>query len=130
MTALLPDEQATGLQGASGWVPVCRLERLARESGVPALVHGEAVAVFRTHEDEVLALSNIDPVTGASVLSRGIMGTRGEVVFVASPLHKEHYGLRDGRCLDDETLRVATYDTRVVDGEVQVGRRRPDRDPQ
>ncbi|MEN8708301.1 MAG: nitrite reductase small subunit NirD [Nocardioides marinisabuli] len=108
------------------WVPVCPLDALAREAGVPALVRGEAVAVFRTHDDQVHALSNIDPVTGASVLSRGIIGTRGDEVFVASPLHKEHYALRDGRCLDDPTLRVAAYDTRVVDGEVQVGGRRPE----
>ena len=54
--------------------------------GVAALVHGEAVAVFRTHDDEVFALGNVDPVSRASVMSRGILGTRGDVPFVAGPL--------------------------------------------
>jgi len=106
------------------WVAVCPLEAVARESGVAALVHGEAVAVFRDHLDEVHALSNLDPASGASVLSRGIIGTRGGVPFVASPMHKQPYRLSDGVCLDDEAVRVPTYAVRVVDGVVQVGPRR------
>lgn len=103
------------------WTRVCPLSAIAREGGVAAWAHGSAVAVFRTHDDEVYALSNADPVTGASVLSRGIIGTRGDTPFVASPLHKQPFGLRDGRCLDDETLRVTTYAVRVADGVVEVG---------
>lgn len=105
------------------WTTVCALEAIRRESGVAALVDGEAVAVFRTHDDEVHALSNLDPVSRASVLSRGIVGTRCGVPFVASPMHKQPWGLRDGVCLDDPDLRVPTYAVRVVDGWVQVGGR-------
>lgn len=107
------------------WVEVCPLARIAPESGVAALVRGEAVAVFRDHEDGVHALSNLDPATGASVLARGIVGTRGGVPFVASPMHKQPYRLSDGVCLDDEAVRVPTYAVRLVDGVVQVGPRRP-----
>ena len=64
------------------------------------------------------------PASGASVLSRGIVGTRGGVPFVASPMHKQPYRLSDGVCLDDEAVRVPTYAVRVVDGVVQVGPRR------
>lgn len=106
------------------WVAVCPLEVIARESGVAAWVHGEAVAVFRDHLDGLHALSNLDPATGASVLARGIVGTRGGVPFVASPLHKQPYRLSDGVCLDDEAVRVPTYAVRLVDGVVQVGPRR------
>jgi nitrite reductase (NADH) small subunit len=107
------------------WVTVCPLDAIARESGVAALVHGEPVAVFRTHTDEVHALSNLDPRTGASVLARGIVGTRGGVPFVASPMLKQPYRLSDGVCLDDEEVRVPTYAVRVVDGVVHVGPRLP-----
>lgn len=128
------DEQAMGLDDA--FEPVCALERIEVEGGVTALVHGEAVAVFRTHDDTVYAISNYDPFSRASVLSRGIVGTRTvdggsgpeQVPFVASPMHKQAFDLRTGRCLDPapsgEGIRVATYDVRVVDGTVQVGRRR------
>jgi nitrite reductase (NADH) small subunit len=114
----------TAVAEPTTWVSVCALGAIARESGVAALVHGEAVAVFRDHLDEVHALSNVDPVSLASVLSRGIVGTRGGVPFVASPMHKQPYRLSDGVCLDDEAVRVPTYAVRVVDGTVQVGPRR------
>ena len=105
-------------------VAVCSLDAVPREGGVAALVHGEAVAVFRTHADEVFALSNVDPVSRASVMSRGILGTRGETPFVAGPIYKQPWGLRDGVCLDDADLRVATYDVTVEDGTIWVGGRR------
>jgi nitrite reductase (NADH) small subunit len=105
--------------------PVCRLEEITPESGVAALVEGHAVAIFRTHAGDVRALSNYDPFSHASVLARGIVGTRtvaGEPVdFVASPMYKQAFDLRTGRCLDDETVSVPTYDVRVAEGMVLVG---------
>jgi nitrite reductase (NADH) small subunit len=50
--------------------------RTERSPGVAALVDGEAVAVFRTYDDQVFELSNYDPCSRASVLARGIVGTR------------------------------------------------------
>ncbi len=112
----------------AGYEAVCRLDRIPLEGGVAALVGGEAVAVIRTHDDTVFALSNYDPVGKASVLARGIVGTRTvdgeEVPFVASPLHKQAFDLRTGVCLDDESVAVASYDVRVSDGVVQVGPRK------
>jgi nitrite reductase (NADH) small subunit len=104
-----------------GYTMVCRIDDIDRESGVAALVAGEAVAVFRTHDDRIYALSNFDPLAKASVLSRGIVGTRGDRVFVASPLHKQAFDLCTGVCLDDERVRVATYPVVVTDGMVLVG---------
>ncbi len=105
---------------------VCRLADIEVEGGVVALVDGEAVAVLRTYDDEVFAVSNYDPVGRASVLSRGIIGTRQidgvDVPFVASPLHKQGYDLRTGVCLDDPDTRIPTYAARVsADGDVWVG---------
>jgi nitrite reductase (NADH) small subunit len=110
-------------QSGRVWEPVCRFADLEVERGVAALVHGQAVAIFRTHDDRVFALGNHDPFSRASVLARGIVGTRGEVDFVASPMHKHAFDLRTGRCLDDDHVSVASYDVRVVDGVVQVGPR-------
>lgn len=105
------------------WTKICPLEDLPRERGVTALVHGQAVAVFRTHDDQVYALGNHDPFSKASVLARGIVGTRGDIPFVASPMHKQAFDLRTGRCLDDESVKVPAYDVRVEDGIVHVGPR-------
>ena len=116
----------------ASYEPVCALERIDVEGGVAALVGGEAVALLRTHDDAVFALSNYDPFSRASVLARGIVGTRTvdedgatvQVPFVASPVHKQAFDLRTGQCLDDAAVRVATYDVAVVDGVVHVGPRR------
>ena len=109
-------------------IEVCDLARIPVEGGVAALVDGEAVAVFRTYDDQVFALSNYDPFGRASVLARGIVGTRTvageEVPFVASPLLKQAFDLRTGVCLDDPAVVVPTYDVVVDDGVVAVGGRR------
>lgn len=105
------------------WAPVCRLAELELERGVTALVHGRAVAIFRMYDDQVYALGNHDPYSRASVLARGIVGTRGDTPFVASPMHKQPFDLRTGVCLDDESVRVPAYAVRVVEGVILVGPR-------
>ena len=116
-------------EARTAYTTVCRLDQIEVEGGVCALVDGEAVAIFRTYDDRVFVLANYDPCSHASVLSRGIVGTRTidgeEVPFVASPMHKQAFDLRSGQCLDDETVRVPTYDVHVTDeGVVVVGDRR------
>ena len=106
----------------SAWVDVIAEADLPAEIGVPALVGRSPVALFRTHEGAVHALSNLDPKSGASVMARGIVGSRGEVPTVASPLYKNVFDLRTGRCLDDESLALARFEARVHEGMVQVRR--------
>ncbi len=105
------------------WARVCPLDELEPERGVTALVHGQAVAIFRTLEGGVFALGNYDPFAKASVLARGIVGIRRGVPFVASPTHRRAFDLRTGRCLDDTHASVPCYRVRVVDGFVDVGGR-------
>lgn len=101
------------------WTPVCPLDRLEPDRGVAALVDGVQVALFRT-AGELFALDNLDPVGGAYVLSRGIVGSRGGVPTVASPLHKQAYDLRTGACLDLPGVSVARHDVRCRAGLVEV----------
>ena len=100
---------------------VCAAADIPLEGGVAALVDGVAVAVFRTHDGSVHAIGNVDPFSGASVLSRGIVGTRGEAPVVSSPMYKQAFDLRTGACLDDASVSVPSYDVSVVDGVVLVG---------
>jgi nitrite reductase (NADH) small subunit len=76
--------------------------------------------VFRTHAGELYALSNFDPFSNASVLSRGIVGDRGGRPTVASPIYKQVFELATGTCLDDSTVSVATYPVRIAGGIVEV----------
>jgi nitrite reductase (NADH) small subunit len=113
--------------GADGWVDVCDLAVLTRDRGVAALVGGRAVAVFRcSPADELYAVDNVDPFSGASVLSRGIVGSVGDRPTVASPVHKQRFDLRTGEHVDDPSVRLDIWGVREVGGRVQVSAR-PDR---
>jgi nitrite reductase (NADH) small subunit len=102
------------------WTVVCRYDDLLPERGIAALVDGLAVAVFRTHDGALHALSNVDPFSNASVLSRGIVGDRGGRATVASPIYKQVFELSTGICLDDPSVKVQTYPVRLVGDIVEV----------
>lgn len=105
---------------ASGWVDVVALDRLIPGRGVAALVAGRQVAVFVVDGGELFAIDNLDPFSGAYVMSRGIVGDRDGAPKVASPMYKQSFDLRTGECLDDESVRITTFPVRLVDGRVEV----------
>lgn len=121
MTADVSRAPMSASTSASAWVDVCAYDDLIPERGVAALVHGRQVAVFRTYEGELYALSHRDPFSGAYVLARGILGTRGGVPTVASPMYKQVFDLRTGRCLDDPGRVVPAFRIRRTSaGRVEV----------
>jgi len=104
----------------SEWLAVCRLEDIAPNTGVCALVGQRQIAVFRLDDDSVFAIENRDPFSRANVLSRGIVGDlKGEVV-VASPVYKQHFSLATGCCLEDPDVRVAVFPARIEGDAVLV----------
>jgi nitrite reductase (NADH) small subunit len=103
------------------WQPVCTLEDLQPDSGVCVLVEGLQVAIFyMPKEDAVYALNNYDPFGSANVLSRGLVGDLNGQPVVSSPLHKQHFNLNTGVCLEDETVAIPAYAIRINQGSVQV----------
>lgn len=102
------------------WVDVCALDDLIPHRGVCALVDGCQVAIFRVGPEDVVAVSNWDPFSRAFVLSRGIVGSKGDRLKVASPVYKQSFDLRTGACLDDPSVAITVFDVRVVDGRVEV----------
>jgi nitrite reductase (NADH) small subunit len=110
------DAPADGLTA----VPVCRYDDLTPERGVAALVAGRQIALFRLHDGSVRAVCHRDPFSGANVIARGIVGTRGEVPTVASPMYKQVFSLLTGECLDSPEVRLDVYPVAVRDGVVAV----------
>jgi nitrite reductase (NADH) small subunit len=105
----------------SQWITVCPVADILPGTGVCALIGDRQVAVFRPYADEqVFAISNIDPFAQASVLSRGLIAEHQGDLWVASTLKKQHFRLYDGHCLEDDSRSVASFASRVVDGIVQV----------
>jgi nitrite reductase (NADH) small subunit len=122
MTVLVDRPHAVGRRT---WTRACRRDALLPGRGVAALLPGgEQVALFLLPDQTLAAVSNVDPFGGAAVMSRGITGDRRGEPTVASPLLKQVFSLRDGRCLDDvpggdaHALRV--YDVRTCDGFVEL----------
>ena len=119
----LSGPRQSGKQGGevtATWVGVCRASALSVDRGVCALVRGVQVALFRLVDGTVYAISNFDPFSRAFVLSRGIVGDRAGTPKVASPIYKQSFDLATGRCLDDPSVVVPVYATRIVDGLLEV----------
>jgi len=106
---------------AVGTTVICAVDALLPERGVAALLGDVQIALFRTHDGEVFAIGNQDPFSGANVMSRGIVGSRGDVPTVASPMFKQVFDLRTGACLDDPDVSLPVYPVEIVDGQVVVG---------
>ena len=105
------------------WTTACRYDFLIPNRGVGVLLpDGAQAALFRLDDGTLCAVGNIDPFSGAAVMSRGIVGDRGGRPTVQSPIKKQAFALDDGTCLDDPEQSLPVYATRVTaDGEVQVG---------
>lgn len=119
---VLAQSRPERLAGEPAWTPVCPLADLLPERGLCALVDGAQVAVFLGYDSTLYAVSNYDPFSGAFVLSRGIMGTRGDVPTVASPVGKQVFDLTTGACLDKPGVSVLVAGVRVTSGMVEVTR--------
>ncbi|MBV1937095.1 nitrite reductase small subunit NirD [Streptomyces sp. BV286] len=99
---------------ADDWFTVCDLSVLIPGRGVAALLpDGRQVALFLDRTGRMYAIDNRDPFTGAAVLSRGLTGSHQGRPFVASPLLKQRFDLESGQCLDEDSVRVTTYEVRA-----------------
>jgi NAD(P)H-dependent nitrite reductase small subunit len=117
------DARTAAAVGVTEAIEVCRLDDLSTERGAAALVGGVQVALFRTFDDVVYAVQQRDPYSGANVMSRGIVGSRGEIPTVASPMYKQVFDLRTGECLDPvgkDPRPLISYPVLVSDGAVLV----------
>ena len=107
----------------SEWKDICVLEDILPNSGRCALHQGSQVAIFRVSgegDDCLYAVENHDPFSGANVLSRGIIGSLGDKIVVASPVYKQHFCLDSGQCMEDEEVTLKTWPVRVVQDRVQL----------
>ena len=105
------------------WTAVCALDDILPNTGVCARVGARHVAIFRVGTDQLFAIDNIDPKSEASVLSRGLVGSVGERIVVASPLYKQHFDLASGECLEAPDQSVRAHAVRADAGRVLVAMR-------
>ena len=105
----------------SSAVTTLPLAALVPEQGAAVLLpDGTQAAVFLLHDGTVHALGNIDPFFGAPVICHGIVGDRSGVPTVASPLGKQVFCLRTGRCLDAPDVALPVFRAEVCDGVIRL----------
>jgi nitrite reductase (NADH) small subunit len=102
------------------WQDVCAIDDVLPGTGAAALIDGEQIAIVRTRDGRLAALSNFDPFSKAFVIARGIVGDRGGVPKIASPIYKQSFALETGECMDDPDVRLRVFPIRVAGGRIQV----------
>ena len=103
------------------WTDICAFEDLVENSGICALLNGQQVAVFLLElqgESQIYAVGNHDPIGEANVLSRGMVGSIGEQIVVASPLYKQHFDQTSGQCLEQPEVVIPVYGVKLQQGRV------------
>lgn len=114
------DTSGTDHPGRTTWQRACRVDDLEPSWGEAVLLEEKQIALVLLTPTEIYAVSHRDPHTGAFVMARGIVGSKGDRPTIASPLHKEVYDLATGECFSDPALSLEVYRTRVVGGFIEV----------
>ncbi len=111
------------VQSAS-WRALCSRRDLVANSGVVAWLDGKQVALFHLPDsatgDQVFAIENKDPKSGANVIGRGIVGQLKGDLVIASPLYKQHFRLADGTCLEYPEQRLRVWPVRLNGEAVEI----------
>ncbi|HTO18571.1 MAG TPA: nitrite reductase small subunit NirD [Pseudomonas sp.] len=116
MNMYAPLHAETALQ----WRALCSRRDLVAHSGVVAWLEGTQVALFHLPGDQVYAVENRDPRSGANVIGRGIVGSLKGQTVVAAPLYKQHFRLDDGLCLEDPQQRLRVWPARLNGDAVEI----------
>jgi NAD(P)H-dependent nitrite reductase large subunit/NAD(P)H-dependent nitrite reductase small subunit len=96
------------------WVRVGTVEDFPLEGGAAVKYGNVQIAVFRfASRGQWYACQNMCPHKRAFVLSRGIIGSQGEVPKVSCPLHKRNFSLQTGECLSDSDYSVKVFPVKV-----------------
>ncbi|QBM18517.1 hypothetical protein MARI_26580 [Marinobacter sp. JH2] len=118
------------MKAQTRWDVACTVTDLVPDSGIAVWTKDGPIAVFYLPHrlPALFAVSHTDPFSGSNVLARGITGDVNGEPVVASPLYKQHFSLRSGLCLEDDSVQLKTYPV-LLDGDrillelpVSVGR--------
>ena len=105
------------------WNNICKISDIVPNGARAALIDGEQVAIFRIQQgdsEQLFAISNYCPFSKANVLSRGLVGSIGETLVVASPIYKEHFNLATGQCIEDEDVKLKCWSVQLDGDTIQV----------
>ena len=104
------------------WYKAGIISDFEKDGGVCIKYKDKQIAVYYfSRRDEWYACQNVCPHKMEMVLSRGMIGTAGEIPKVACPMHKKTFSLVDGKGISDESYEIAVYPVKVEDDGIYVG---------
>ncbi len=104
------------------WVKACKTSDVPENGGACVLLHEEQIAIYNfSRRGEWFASQNLCPHKKQMALSRGMIGTTGDIPKVACPFHKKTFSLKTGSCLTGEDYEIKTYPVKVEEGLVYIG---------
>lgn len=108
----------------ASWQRVCSRRDLVANSGVVVWFAGAQVALFYLPEgpdgEQIHAIHNRDPQSGANVIGRGMLGHLQGALVVASPLYKQHFRLQDGSCVEQSDVALEVWAARINGDDVEL----------
>jgi nitrite reductase (NADH) large subunit len=103
------------------WVPVGHADDFPIDGGATIKYGKSQIAVFNfASRGQWYASQNMCPHKKAFVLSRGIIGSAGDIPKIACPLHKKTFSLETGESLQGEEYHIKTFRVKVESGKVYV----------
>lgn len=109
------------------WNPLCSRDELIADSGVVAWHEGTQIALFyvpKASGQQLFAVDNRDPRSGANVIGRGLIGQLGNELMIVSPMYKQHFRLADGSCVEYPEQRLNVWPVRLNGEMVEVAARK------
>ncbi|MGN6436995.1 MAG: nitrite reductase small subunit NirD [Agriterribacter sp.] len=104
------------------WFLACSINDMPENGGVCVKYKNEQIALFHfTRRNEWYATQNECPHRHQMALSRGMIGSHGDVPKVACPFHKKTFSLQTGECLSGDECAIKTYPVKVDNGFVYIG---------
>ncbi len=97
------------------WQKLCEIDDIPKLGARRVCAGTGAIAIFRTRDDQVYALADKCPHRGGP-LSQGIVhGAK-----VTCPLHDQVIDLETGTTVAPDEGQTPTFETRVIDGGIEI----------
>jgi nitrite reductase (NADH) small subunit len=122
MEEILNQYETVNLKDVKIWFNAGKTSDFSSDGGNCIKYKNKQIAVIQfNRRNEWYACQNLCPHKMEMVLSRGMIGSMGDIPKIACPLHKKTFSLHDGSNLNGEEYAIATYPVKIVDDEVFVG---------
>ena len=105
----------------TAWIYACHINDVPDNGGV-CVKHGDdQIALFYFKRMNAwFATQNECPHRNQMAISRGMIGTIGDIPKVACPFHKKTFSLISGECLQGDECALKTYKVKINDDKVYI----------